>query len=51
MTRSHGGLGLGLAIVRAVFESHGGGVRGINRPKMGCEFRAWVPTPAAGSMQ
>lgn len=43
MTRRTGGLGLGLAIVREVFEGHGGGVTVVNVPGSGCEFRAWLP--------
>jgi len=46
MTRGTGGLGLGLAIVRGVFEGHGGGVSVANRPGGGCEFRAWLPARA-----
>jgi signal transduction histidine kinase len=49
LTRSTGGLGLGLAIARGVFEGHGGGIGVTNRPGVGCEFRAWLPAfaPAA----
>ncbi len=46
LTRRVGGLGLGLAIVREVFEGHGGGVRAVNHPGEGCEFRAWIPVRA-----
>jgi signal transduction histidine kinase len=38
-----GGLGLGLAIVRAVAESHGGSVRAENRPGGGATFRFALP--------
>lgn len=46
MTRRTGGLGLGLSIVREVFEGHGGEVLALNRPGAGCEFRAWIPAGA-----
>jgi len=48
MTRSSGGLGLGLTIARAVFEAHGGGIDLANRPEGGCEIRAWIPGPIEG---
>jgi signal transduction histidine kinase len=48
MTRRTGGLGLGLAIVRAVFEGHGGGVTAVNRPDLGCEFRARMSVSPPG---
>lgn len=43
MTRRVGGLGLGLAIVRRVFEGHGGGVSVRSVPGEGSVFRAWLP--------
>lgn len=46
MTRRTGGLGLGLSIVREVFQGHGGEVLALNRPGAGCEFRAWIPAGA-----
>ncbi|MDE2140986.1 MAG: response regulator [Elusimicrobia bacterium] len=51
MTRRTGGLGLGLAIVREVFEGHGGGVTAVNLPGRGCEFRAWIPARAPASKE
>jgi signal transduction histidine kinase len=35
-TRSHGGVGLGLAIVAAIADSHGGGCRVRNEPRGAC---------------
>jgi signal transduction histidine kinase len=49
MTRRVGGLGLGLSIVREVFEGHGGEVLVLNHPNAGCEFRAWIPVRAVGA--
>ncbi|HAZ08610.1 MAG TPA: hypothetical protein DCZ01_08850 [Elusimicrobia bacterium] len=43
LTRRVGGLGLGLAIVRRVFEGHGGGVAVESKPGEGSVFRAWAP--------
>lgn len=43
LTRRVGGLGLGLAIVRRVFEGHGGGVSVNSKPGEGSVFRAWAP--------
>jgi PAS domain S-box-containing protein len=44
MTRSHGGLGLGLAIVRHVVESHGGTVTAASAgPGHGARFRIRLP--------
>ena len=34
-SREHGGAGLGLAIVRAIAEAHGGSVHAANRPEGG----------------
>jgi signal transduction histidine kinase len=42
--RSTGGMGLGLAIVRAAAERHGGDVRLANRPEGGLSARVRLPT-------
>ncbi len=43
-TRSHGGLGLGLAIVRHLVESHGGTVTATSEgPGCGAQFRIRLP--------
>jgi CheY-like chemotaxis protein len=51
-TRQHGGLGLGLSIVRHLVEAHGGTVaaesEGLNR---GATFRAYVPLRAVDRSQ
>jgi signal transduction histidine kinase len=45
--RSHGGLGLGLAIVRRLVELHGGTVRAENRsPEPGAQFTVTLPRSA-----
>jgi PAS domain S-box-containing protein len=49
LTRAHGGLGLGLAIVRHIVELHGGTVAACNRVPHGASFR--VRLPLAGAMQ
>jgi two-component system OmpR family sensor kinase len=46
-TRADGGAGLGLAIVRAVAEAHGGSVEAGNRPEGGAVVVLRFPGPAA----
>ncbi len=47
-TRSHGGLGLGLAIVRDLLELHGGTVRAESAGEgLGTTFTAWLPNRGA----
>ena len=46
-TRSQGGVGLGLAIVRAVVEAHGGAVGYRARPGGGSVFRVVLPSATA----
>jgi two-component system OmpR family sensor kinase len=46
-TRSQGGVGLGLAIVRSVIEAHGGSVGYRARPGGGSVFRVVLPPAAA----
>jgi signal transduction histidine kinase len=41
--RQHGGLGLGLSIVRSIIELHGGQVQAANRHGGGACFTAWFP--------
>jgi two-component system OmpR family sensor kinase len=49
-TRSQGGVGLGLAIVRSVVEAHGGAVGYRARPRGGSVFRVVLPVaPASDS--
>jgi signal transduction histidine kinase len=49
-TRAHGGLGLGLSIVRHFVELHGGTVTGENNvPPPGATFRVVLPAPPAST--
>jgi two-component system OmpR family sensor kinase len=48
-TRSNGGVGLGLAIVRSVVEAHGGAVRYSVRPGGGSVFRVTFPRASAAA--
>ena len=45
--RERGGTGLGLALVKAVAQAHGGGVELESRPGRTC-FRLWLPLPPPG---
>jgi signal transduction histidine kinase len=45
-TTRRGGLGLGLALVKSVAESHGGGAELESRPGAGTTVRVWFPTPS-----
>lgn len=42
-TRQAGGTGIGLAIVKAIVERHGGRVGARNRPEGGSVFEVWFP--------
>jgi len=42
-TSSEGGVGLGLAICRAIAAVHGGSARAENRPGGGATFSLWLP--------
>ncbi len=51
-TRRHGGLGLGLSIVRQLVELHGGSVRATSAGEgQGATFSVELPTMAVGVMQ
>jgi len=43
------GTGMGLAIVKAILDAHGGGVDVISRPSQGAQFTFWLPLESARS--
>jgi signal transduction histidine kinase len=47
-SRSQRGLGLGLSLVKAIVEAHGGSVTVFSRPGQGAEFTVRLPIHAAG---
>ena len=49
LDRKHGGLGLGLAIVRMLVALHGGEVSATSTPGAGSEFTVWLPAVANSS--
>jgi signal transduction histidine kinase len=46
MTRSHGGLGLGLSIARRIVQQHGGTIAASNRPEGGALLTVRLPVEA-----
>ena len=46
-SRSRRGLGLGLSLVKAVVEAHGGGVAVQSMPGQGSTFTVWLPRMGA----
>jgi signal transduction histidine kinase len=47
-SRSQRGLGLGLSVVKAVVEAHGGRVAVRSQPERGSEFTVRLPAPPVG---
>ncbi|HTY84713.1 MAG TPA: ATP-binding protein [Silvibacterium sp.] len=43
------GSGMGLAIVKAILDAHGGGIDVVNRPSEGARFTFWLPVKSTES--
>ena len=43
------GTGMGLAIVKAILDAHGGGIDVVSRPSHGAQFTFWLPVESADS--
>ncbi|MBV8437994.1 MAG: DUF4118 domain-containing protein [Silvibacterium sp.] len=43
------GTGMGLAIVKAILDAHGGGIDLVSRPSQGAQFIFWLPVESAES--
>lgn len=49
LSRSHGGTGVGLMLVKLLAELHGGGSSVESKPGFGAKFLVWLPCGAAQS--
>ncbi len=43
------GTGMGLAVVKAILDAHGGGIDVVSRPSQGAQFTFWLPVVSADS--